>query len=365
MEDFLDPEGYKLTEEQKEEFKQLLEEKNKQLTILCGGPTGVGKSTLLNGLIGLNTEEIKPFKVGYSLNAETLEVTAKKIKKGGVEITLWDTPGLEGDKEVDENYLQKIKETCATFDFFLYCINGSEARATELFDEKSSLIKYHRLFGKKLWKRSAVILTQANLIAKDLEQQKECDDSDIDVCLKFTEKIEEWRVKIHQELIKNGVDKKKAKKVPVVPAGIARTPSLPGIQFWLSNVFEKILERMGEEAQIALLAANTNRMKSIDEVNEDDNIGKQNLEDQPIVFTMSDKIATAAVTTVGATTGAGIGAAIGALLIGIPSFGAFAGVGLVVGGVVGGAIGSGGAIATSLALKFFKKRKGKKASQKD
>lgn len=312
----------------------------------------MGKSTLLNGLIGVNIKGIEPFEVGNSLNPGTLDVTAKKCKKGEVEITLWDTPGLEGDQKVDENYLQNIKKKCGAFDFFLYCINGSEARATELFDEKSSLKKFHRLFGKDLWKRSAVVLTHANLIVKDLEEQKESDDPDIDVSFKFTEKIEEWREKIHQELIKNGVDEKKAKKVPVVPAGIARIPSLPEIQFWLTNVFEKIIERMGEEAQIALLAANIDRMKAIDEVNEND-VSKQNIEDQPIVFTAKDNIATG-------TVGAGVGAIIGALLVGIPSFGAFAGVGSAVGGVVGGAIGTGVALATARALKYFKQRKAKK-----
>lgn len=62
-------------------------------------------------------------------------VTKQTFLNEGVQVTVWDTPGLEGHRDIDRGYLEEIREKCADLDLFLYCVNSTEARATDLFDE--------------------------------------------------------------------------------------------------------------------------------------------------------------------------------------------------------------------------------------
>ena len=359
-----------ITEEEWQELSEELENM-KDIRILCGGATGVGKSTLLNGLMGSNVNGSTPseessltsFKVGNSLQAGTGQVSEITYSKNDINVTLWDTPGLEGRRDVDEGYLQEIKEKCATFDLFLYCINSTDTRATELFDEKSSLLKFTKIFGKELWKKAVIVLTKANAIEADLIEENECD-SDVNIEEEFIKKMHEWDARIRCELRKTlFISKKIARKVPILPAGTSISPHLPGYQFWLSKIFDNVCDRMKYEARMAYIRMNADRLREEKDVNVN-SISEQTLEDQPIItfdnFKTKTAIASTAVGTTGGIIGAATGATIGALAIGAVSFGIFAGVGLVVGGAIGATVGTSSAIATSLAIKQYKKRKHKK-----
>ena len=107
-------------------------------------------------------------------------------------------------------------------------------------------------------------------------------------------------------------------------------------------------------------------MTSQDEANDEAN-SKKPINEQKFVLSRKFKwltaLATAGVGTAGAAAGGTAGALIGALLIGIPSFGVFAGGGLALGAVLGAAIGGGGALATAAAIRFYKKQRMKKAKE--
>ncbi len=351
------------------ELEEEIEKAPKKLSILCAGGTGVGKSTLLNGLMGCKTNS---FPVGNTLARGTEEVTERTFVLRGITVTIWDTPGLEGSKSTDKNYLEEIKERCADFDIFLYCIKADETRAVELSDEKSSLLRYTELFGPELWKYAVVALTFSNKIVircKEEAKINEKKDTDHDAYVEreFKRKIDEWETKIRKALEKK-MDKETVSQIPVLPTGIARSRDLPGHNYWLSRLFVNFEDRMKEDSKLSFFKIYQHRLTRLSL--EKDTKSSKNIEDENLVldssFKKNTKIAAVSTTVgvTGAAVGATIGATIGALLIGIPSFGAFAGGGLVLGGIIGGAAGCSSAVASACLIQWFaKKRKIKKLKE--
>ena len=122
-----------LTEAEIKDFDEEVKNMHKTIKVVCGGPTGVGKSTLLNGLMGVDEysdesassgDEVSVlrFNVEHKLDHGTLCVIPKTFVKNDVEITLFDTPGLEGCNDVDDAYLQEIKEKCGDYDLIILCL---------------------------------------------------------------------------------------------------------------------------------------------------------------------------------------------------------------------------------------------------
>ena len=95
------PEGEKV------EIKEWIREsKNRKIEILVTGRTGVGKSTLVNGLVG---EEVA--EVGRQLHATTMDVQGYELKtQEGIEVIVWDSPGLQDGSGNEEKYLAEMKE---------------------------------------------------------------------------------------------------------------------------------------------------------------------------------------------------------------------------------------------------------------
>jgi predicted GTPase len=312
----------------------------------------------LNGLAGEKDEE-DSFSVGHSLKHGTLRVTSKTINKNGVQLTIWDTPGLEGG-ENDTEYLSDIKEKCSDFDIFFYCIKCAEKRATDLFDKKSTLCEFTKLFGvKKLWRKAVVILTHCNDLVEEKKEEAEYN-PEINVEEALKAKVEQWKSRLHEEVAKLGY--RKVQRIPVLPA--AFTAELPGYPLWFSKISESIVKRAEYKAKMAVLRFWNDRIIPKNEIKmSTDKIEEMPLNEQPFVVPpINKKLAAAGIATAGVVStavGAGVGATIGALLIGIPSFGVFAGVGLVVGGAIGGVSGLGMSAATASAIHYARERKRK------
>ena len=207
--------------------------KKNYLTVTVIGRTRTGKTSLINGLLG---KEVG--KEGDTLTRGTTHVESIQTKIQGIQVTIWDTPGLLDYFFKDEEYLQEMIDSgCVDANIKVCCISMGNTRFDD--SEKMSLSKYTTKFGVKFWEHCIFVLTFANTyinLCPDTMEEEEF----LDI------KIDEWRDCIKSELLKIGVDERVVEQIPVVPAGyhtpLKRTPNpwqLPGIDncfylFWYS-----------------------------------------------------------------------------------------------------------------------------------
>ena len=125
--------------------------------ILVIGRTGVGKSTLINNLLGKEVAS-----VGHTLKSETPVVKLHKYSVEGVRVDVYDTPGL-GDvigEEDEAKHLAKMKDLLAKKKIHLvvYCFQITKTLVVS--SDEGALRKYHEIGVD--WKQSIIALTFAD-----------------------------------------------------------------------------------------------------------------------------------------------------------------------------------------------------------
>ena len=132
---------------------------SKAVSIFITGRTGVGKSALVNGLVGAEVA-----KEGEELDPETVEVTSYEKEINGVKVTVWDSPGLQDGTSHEAQYLADMTKKCKGMDLCVYCVSLLETRFTDGCDDIIAMKKLTGVFGKRMWEHTIFVLTFANLI---------------------------------------------------------------------------------------------------------------------------------------------------------------------------------------------------------
>ena len=352
-----------LSPKEKKDFEELIKNANR-IRILVTGKTGIGKSTLLNGLIGK-----KVFETGRAnLDCVTKNVDEHKhtFHERGVEIIVFDSPGfhdgLDNEKEYVEEMVKKITE-CGGVDLILYCkrmdtavadIDKEKMIIKKLQDSIGDLVDDNgKKIGKDIWKRCLFVLTFANVYEKSLRSQGEKN-----VSKDFNKRIEEWKGVFKAALNGSGIHV----PIRVCVAGY-KQPKLCESEHWVSDFWAATFEVLIDSETGALSLLRLSHARIVEAPTESSQEPMEP-EDHKIVLTEKlmntfEKYAAGAGVAggVGAVTGAAVGATIGAVGIGVLSFGPAAGAGLIIGGAIGAVVGSavGGGI-----LKVYHRHKFKK-----
>ena len=148
----------------KEELARIAE--NKEMTMVVVGLAGEGKSTLVNSLLLMDPDS----EEAAETNDEGLSVS-RKVRcytkaRDGAKVKIWDTPGLQDSKTVDQEKVikQLRKEAGEDVDLFLFCVKYSPGvRITSVcYTNLVHLLTKH--FGKEFWRKVILVLTMVNTV---------------------------------------------------------------------------------------------------------------------------------------------------------------------------------------------------------
>ena len=200
-------------------FRQV---KGAQFSLLITGKTGVGKSSLVNALVGT-----KVAKEGRKKIATTCRVTPYQVVIKGVDIRVWDCSGLEDGTDNNEKCLAEIaSKVTEKLDLVIFCLKMDDTRLN--VGDKRTLEILTNTFGKNLWKNVVMALTFANKVEHPDREDREA---------YFLEELANWRETIHSFLSNNlELDPELVQSLPLVPTGYHRKPHvLPSGEYWLSK----------------------------------------------------------------------------------------------------------------------------------
>ena len=223
------------------------EKRQNRLTILITGKTGVGKSRLVNALVG---ERVA--KEGRSKSACTDTVTSYRAKINGVDVVVWDSPGLQDGTCNERLYLQDMESKLSQgFDVMIYCISMTDTRFYDT--DKSAIRTLTEAFGSKLWENGVVALTFANLKTNDPDEED-------DLAYYLGERYF-WEKAIFEFLAELNVDLQVRQQIPIIPTGNYKQLRLHECENWLSDLWIKCFSVMSISSGLAFLKINESRLK--------------------------------------------------------------------------------------------------------
>lgn len=221
------------------------------LGILVIGETGVGKSTLVNNLLG---KDVAP--VDSDTESVTSSVVEYSGEVNGMPVLLYDTPGLEDSRwSTDEQHLKQIKKllNSRAVHIIIYCIKMTETRI------RASIIRTFQEYSQAGidWKLVVFALTFAD--ALPLPRDAKCDSYQKEVY--FLKRTQQWRHSIEETLTtKLEIDAQIVQGIKVYPSTSDPKETLPTGKSWYIPFWLGVLSVLSPEAASAFIGIHHNNI---------------------------------------------------------------------------------------------------------
>ena len=235
-----------LTEDQSQSIRAALCKLRKDCPVfgvLMIGRTGVGKSTLINNLLGKAVAS-----VGHTLKSETPTVNPHEGTVEGVPIVVYDTPGL-GDikgEEEEQKHLDIMKALLARgkIHLIVYCFQMNETLMKS--SHVGTLRKYHQIGVD--WERSVIALTFADALYVPKSDRKL---PGFKMSHFFDERLAFWELELKKELVaKVGVPADVVEQLKVYPTTPLPKDRLPNTNQWYVPLWLHIVEILPPAATV-------------------------------------------------------------------------------------------------------------------
>ena len=214
-----------------------------QLNLAVIGLAGQGKSTLVNSLLGYETDHPDAAEEGGQGLTETEKIRKYTREREGAVVNVWDTPGLYDNNHVDQEMILKelSRRTGGKLDLVLFCVGFH--KGVRIDDSYQNVISsLTNVFSQDFWKYVLFVATFVNL-SPFREENKQC---------RLLEGIES---ELKKAVRNTGVPSKIISSIPFMTAGKepGPLPFEPETAEWNSRLFEKCLDKVDADALPVIL----------------------------------------------------------------------------------------------------------------
>ena len=252
-------------------FTNYIESGKDSLKIVISGKMGVGKSSLINGLVGkeVSKEATSVMAVtneimSYSFTMKVEDTTVQKA----INVTVLDTPGFADPFRDEEANLKVIADHCSNCDLLIYCI---DIRVRFSKDDEIGIKRLTDLVGPQVWNNTVFALTFANDVKHPPKSYSFRSNfwyyasfgyynAEKDGKLELFQRLRsEWENSIHQTLKHQNLPDTVTDDLSIVPTGY-RLDNPPDRKDWLTPFWCEAFRKTSESSQPTFLGINLHRM---------------------------------------------------------------------------------------------------------